>query len=369
MKTENFFDESSEQSKVKSAIVSKYFGTWSQIMIRTQDNNPQHTKRLAYIDLFAGPGRYKDGTKSTPLLVLEKAIQDEVLRQRLVTIFNDKDEDNTQSLQKEIGELSGIKTMRYKPVVQNNEIGTEIIKSFEKHKLVPTLFFIDPWGYKGLSLKLVDTAVKDWGCDCIFFFNYNRISMGLPNDKVEEHMNALFGKERADNLRLKLKPLSPDERELMIVEEICQAIQDMGREFVLPFGFKNESGARTKHYLIFVSKNFRGYEVMKNVMASESSDAHDGIASFHYSPASERQPLLFGLTHSIESLQDTLLAEFAGQALTMNEIYKRHNVGTPFVSKNYKIALANLQDAGLIQSDRKRKGSFGDNVNVTFPQR
>ena len=24
-------------------------------------------KKIAYIDLFAGPGRYKDGTKSTPL--------------------------------------------------------------------------------------------------------------------------------------------------------------------------------------------------------------------------------------------------------------------------------------------------------------
>lgn len=368
MKTEKFFDESSEQSKVKSAIVAKYFATWAQIMMATQDQYPQHGKKIAYLDLFAGPGRYEDGTQSTPLMILEKAIQDEKLRERLVTIFNDKDENNTRSLEKAIAELPGIESLRNPPVVQSSEVGLGMVKAFETYKLIPTLFFVDPWGYKGLSLKLVNTTVKDWGCDCIFFFNYNRINMGLPNALVDPHMDALFGEERAGSLRAKLNPLSPDERELMIVEEVCQAIKAMGRQFVLPFGFKNESGARTKHYLIFVSKNFRGYEVMKNVMASESSDAHDGIASFHYSPASERQPLLFGLTHSIESLQDTLLTGFAGQTLTMNEIYKRHNVGTPFVSKNYKIALANLQDAGLIQSDRKRKGSFGDNVTVTFPR-
>ena len=60
-------------------------------------------------------------------------------------------------------------------------------------KLVPTLLFVDPWGYKGLSLALINSVVQNWGCDCIFFFNYNRINPGVSNDTVREHMNALFG--------------------------------------------------------------------------------------------------------------------------------------------------------------------------------
>ena len=60
------------------------------------------SKTLTYIDLFAGPGRYKDGTKSTPLLVIEKAIADPKLRNRLVTMFNDVDENNSQTLISEI---------------------------------------------------------------------------------------------------------------------------------------------------------------------------------------------------------------------------------------------------------------------------
>ena len=31
---------------------------------------------------------------------------------------------------------------------------------FEKMSLVPTFFFIDPWGYKGLSLRLVNQSKK-----------------------------------------------------------------------------------------------------------------------------------------------------------------------------------------------------------------
>ena len=64
---------------------------------------------------------------------------------------------------------------------------------------------------------------------------------------------------------------------------------------VLPFGFTNERGTRTSHHLIFVSKHFKGYEIMKGVMASESSSSTQGVPSFRYNPADARFPLLFDL--------------------------------------------------------------------------
>jgi len=105
----------------------------------------------------------------------------------------------------------------------NQEIGTEIVKRFEEMRLVPTLFFVDPWGYKGLSLQLVNAVVKDWACECVLFFNYNRINAGLGNDAVREHMNALFG-EHADELRQELEGLDPSARELTIVERLSTAL-------------------------------------------------------------------------------------------------------------------------------------------------
>lgn len=193
MSTDQFFDEAREQSLVKTAIVSKYFWAWAKVIIPTAK---KLGGRIAYIDLFAGPGRYKDGTRSTPLLVLEQAIKDDDMRQMLVTIFNDADTSNTQSLENAIKALSNIGSLKHKPQIYAQEVGEEIVKMFEQMSLVPTLSFVDPWGYKGLSLRLVNSVLKDWGCDCIFFFNYNRISMGLPNKVVDQHMNALFGEQR-----------------------------------------------------------------------------------------------------------------------------------------------------------------------------
>lgn len=369
MANSSFFDEGREQSKVKTALISKYFDRWAQIMMATQDRYPQHGNIIAYADLFAGPGRYKDGTQSTPLVILEKALTDKKLRERLLTLFNDKDESNSHSLQNTINGLEDIETLSHRPLVMNSEVGTDMVKQFSSFETVPTLFFVDPWGYKELSLRLIDTVVKDWRCDCLFFFNYNRINMGMTNKFVEEHMNALFGTQRANILRQKLVSLSPDERENTLVEEICQAIKDIGggARYVLPFAFRNESGNRTSHHLIIVSKNFKGYEVMKEVMAQESSSQVDGVASFEYSPATVRQPLLFNLSRPLEDLEGLLLEQFVGKTLPMLSIYQEHNLGRRYIKKNYKDALGSLHDKGLISAPKRRKGSFGDAVEITFP--
>src|SRR5688572_20126900 len=68
-----FFDETTEQSQAKATIVSKYFWAWANVVIPTARSAGN---RIAYIDLFAGPGRYKDGTASTPILVLQQAAAD-----------------------------------------------------------------------------------------------------------------------------------------------------------------------------------------------------------------------------------------------------------------------------------------------------
>lgn len=115
---------------------------------------------------------------------------------------------------------------------------------------------------------------------------------------------------------------------------------------------------------------------MKGIMALESSEADQGVPSFQYSPASERFPLLFNMTTPLEDLEKELIHKFAGKTLTMHDIYMEHNVGRPFISRNYKRALGNLESAGKVKADpsaakrRIQKGerTFPDHVKVTFPK-
>src|SRR5947209_2116320 len=119
----DFFDESREQSQIKARIVSKYFWVWAKVVIPT---TKQHDNRIAYIDLFAGPGRYEDGTLSTPLLVLQQAIQDTDMREMLVTVFNDRDVDNVGKLRAATEALPRINTLKYQPQISNEVVGEQL---------------------------------------------------------------------------------------------------------------------------------------------------------------------------------------------------------------------------------------------------
>ena len=194
--------------------------------------------------------------------------------------------------------------------------------------------------------------------------------MGLNNPHFIENMKALFGGKRAEKLRKQLKKLSPKERELSIIEEFGIAINEMGFRYTLPFCFKDESGKKTSHYIIFISKNDKGYGIMKNTMAKYSSQSNQGVPTFEYCPATSRQPFLFSCNRPMDELSQMLLDEFEGQSLTRDDIFKRHNIGKPFIEKNYREVLIKMEEEGLIKADppisARKKGQFGPNVLVTF---
>ena len=365
MSIQGFFEESTEQSRIKAAIVAKYFWAWAKIVLRKQPG------RIAYVDLFSAPGRYKDSTNSTSLLVLERAVADPDMRERLVTIFNDSHQENVASLRAEIRRIPGIDLLKNCSTVEMGTVGENTVQELAKIHLVPTFLFADPWGYKGLSLELFGTFLKHWGCDCVFFFNYNRINPGLANEVVKEHMDALFGEVQAEWLRGTLAGLPPREREAAMVEALCEALGGLGAKYVLPFCFKNDSGARTSHHLVFATKHPLGYGIMKDIMANASSEQQQGVASFGYCPASAIHPLLFELNRPLDDLEEMLLREFGGRTLTKQEIYDQHNIGRPYTMKNYRSVLLRMEERGVIRTEppppKRRKNTLPDHVRITFP--
>ena len=99
-KPDPFFDVPHPASITKARIVAKYFVAWAGIMA------PQHDK-IAYLDLFSGPGAYADGTPSTPLRVMGRAAAKPLIASRLVSIFNDVNEDSAQKLKHALASGAG----------------------------------------------------------------------------------------------------------------------------------------------------------------------------------------------------------------------------------------------------------------------
>jgi len=221
-------------------------------------------------------------------------------------------------------------------------IGHDIIARIERIT-VPTLFFADPWGYAGVSLDLIETAIRHWGSDFLFFFNYNRINMNLGCEAMNEPINEFFSTSRAERLRTLVASLRPAQREEAILKEMQSAIKDLGAR-VGKFTYRSRSGARTTHHLICVSKHREGMALFKEISAKESTSFDGVVPTLEYDPsANPDQSTLFS---GLEPLEEDLLVTFAGRVLSPEEIYHDHHSGKPYILRNYRQALLHLKETG-----------------------
>jgi hypothetical protein len=189
----------------------------------------------------------------------------------------------------------------------------------------------------------------------------------------------IFGDERASQLRRDVADLSGREREVTVMRNLELALKAAGGEYPLLFAVKKGKSARTSHYIVFMSKNFRGYHIMKDIMARSSSGAQDWMPSLEFDAlrSSRFEFEQFDFAYRADELRQELLRDFAGRSLTMWEVYEQHSKGTPYLERNYKDVLRIMEENGEIVANPsaaerpKRHGirTFGPKVVVTFPSK
>ena len=298
------------------------------------------------MDLFAGQGAYDDGSLSTPLLILEAAARDHYMREHLITIFNEGDPDTAAKLEHNIVESLASKQLRHKPKVTCAKVEEDILHEIGGVPRCPTLLFADPWGYKGLSLSLLSQFLKGFGNDLIFFFNYKRINSAIVNSVLEEPIDAVFGKTRADKLRTDLVGLKGLAREGAILDAVETAFKELGARSPVRYRFVSEG--RSSHYLMFVSKHELGTDIMKSVMSAESPRDEEGVPTFQFNAEGDcGQQEMFPVS-PLEDLAEELARKFGGQILSgFTELYSRSN-HPRFGQAEHKKALRILERKGLL---------------------
>lgn len=320
-----------------------------------------------YVDLFCGPGQYWDGTPSTPLLILEHIVKTPALRDTVQMVLNDENADFIKILETHITEFPDVGSLRYKPILRNRAVGLDIIPRIKQID-VPSLFFADPWGYKGISIELIEGSLAHWGSDFLFFFNYNRINMNLGCEAMSEPINEFFSSERAQELRITLENLRPAQREDAILKAMHTAVKSLGAQ-VGKFTYRSDSGGRPTHHLLCVSKHRQGMALFKEISARESTRFDDDVPSLDHNPRTD--PAQTTLFSPLEQLEEDLLATYAGKVLTPQQIYHEHHNGKPYVLKNYRQALLHLEETGAVSIDppratRVRSEIFARDARVTF---
>ena len=196
--------------------------------------------------------------------------------------------------------------------------------------------------------------------------------MAVSNPVFTKNMKRLFGEELFNQLSEILDDEAPKpvEREKEVTEKICQRISLIDEEIISPlhYRFRDEYGTRTTHHLFFATKHPLGYAKMKEIMMNQSSEVQEGVGMMEFNKKTAYQPRLI-VDFSIQHLKAELLKKFAGKSLSVRDIYFQHNIGRPYIEKNYKEAIRQLETERMVSLNPaadKRKIRLGI---ITVPDR
>lgn len=359
----DFFENATNSSKVKISMVSQYFAMWSNVMKKKKE-------KIAFIDLFAGPGYYDDGTPSVPIRVMEHTISEPVKRKKVQALFNDGDPHNVELLKENLKRIEGYEQLEYEPIVENEVINADFKSKLEGVSFVPTLLYVDPYGYSGLTMDLVGEVLKDWGCDCIFFFNYNRFNAGIENPSLEKGaVQSIFGEDKTAKLKDEIMGKNPKERELHTLNFLREELKSRKGSYTLAFRFRQTKKEKTGHYLILTSKHPLAHKLFKDIAYRQATSYLQAYDAFEYNPKDHGQIKIWDIANP-EELANDLIKEFKGCQIKVKDVFMKHHMGTPYLITHYKNALLYLKKLEKVEpiedGKKRKKDSMADDLIVKF---
>lgn len=125
------------------------------------------------------------------------------------------------------------------------------------------------------------------------------------------------------------------------------------------------------HHLLFATKSFLGYDIMKKIMVSASSERIEGVGSFDYYPATGQESFLSLFNRPLDDLAGMLLGAYSGKTVQLSQLYEAHSINTPYILKNYQEILKRLENDGRVTvtrpSVRSPKHTLAPASLISFP--
>lgn len=384
---EDFFEIPTENSLAKIAIVERFFTKWASVMVRSKQNRAlEGDIRFAYIDLFCGPGVYVDGTPSTPIRILSAATKIDSPRlsrkflPHFAARFNDARPDRIEELERQISKHFSNGEFRPGQITTSSielRLGIEgIHNSIGK---VPTLSFIDPFGVKGMTKKLVGDLISTKGSDCILFINYKKFNRFISAAHYREHFEGFFGTDIYNKLRSQFSDSmqSVQSRESLIVQSVKEALRTVRARPVEPFKFFDEDGSRTSHFLFIATKHELGESYWKDAIKPKAYASQQGVSLFEFSSKpdiskSDKIQSNFDFQDGpLDVLKRRIEAALKdGKTKTIKELASLLTAGTRYQDRNVKDALLMLEAEGkiaIVRATNRRVGTpVGDSALVTW---
>lgn len=352
-----------DQTAAKHLILRKYLEGWFGVMGHSQP-------RIVYMDAFAGPGEYSDGTPGSPLLALDVLRQHKALSTgcEFVLLFNEMSKPRhdhlLECLQRDIDS---------KPLPNNVSIRLEnsdfISLSREvrdtldsaKSRLAPTFAFLDPFGYSGLTMEAVNRLFSWSHIDLLVYLDTNSLNRFGTSPTVFAQFESLFGTQDF----AAAPPAGASDRLQYFVDLYASQLKSVcGFTYTRTFQMRNSRGLPT-YNLVFGTRHPKGLQLMKEAMWKA---APDGSFSFDARTASQ---LMLPMDSQIPNrVREILRSEFAGKAKAVQELADFLLTDTDYLPTHLRDGLRLLEGDGAITvtrlSSRRRANTYPPDCTVQF---
>lgn len=352
-----------DQTAAKHLILRKYLEGWFGVMGHSQP-------RIVYMDAFAGPGEYSDGTPGSPLIALDVLRNHRVLGTKceFVMLFNEMSRPRHDHLLECLQ-----RAMRSDPLpinvtikVENtdfNDLSEKVREALDstRGRLAPTFAFLDPFGYSGLTMDAINRLFSGSHTDLLVYLDTNSLNRFGTSASVFEQFNALYG-----TTDFAAAPAAREPKRLQyFIDLYAQQLKSVcGFSYTRTFQMRNNRGQRT-YNLVFGTRHTQGLKLMKEAMWKAAPDG-----SFSFDARTANQPMLPIDLDIPRRVGDLLSAQFDGQTMTVKELEGFLLTDTDFLPAHLRHGLRLLERSEALTVTRssvpRRANTYPKDCVVTF---
>lgn len=364
-----------EHTRVKHILLEKYLAAWIPIL-------GKYNARVCYFDGFAGRGEYIDEKThnviqvGSPLIALRVADRLSEHFGKLICFFIEKDKDNFKNLKEVLErEKPSIRNWQKIEVIKENDEFANVANGFfeylvkEKSTLVPSFFFLDPFGFSGIPFSIIEKILFNPKTEVFFTFMVRDIARFIQLRELEDTFDSLFGTDKwkgvIDSSR------KPEIALINLYREQLHKVANV--KYSWPFRVYTSEKVQTLYYLLHATNHYKGHSIMKGIMFNQS--AQGNFAYLGPQDITARSQMKLFDVNSVGDLKEYLLNRFKGETTSYNEIQEK--VCTPwyseppYIEQHYRQALKELEKDEKIKIDRvtskTARGLCGADT-ISFPQ-
>lgn len=302
----------------KHAILRRYLQAWLPKLTA-------YHGRVAFVDGFAGPGRYAGGEPGSPLVALETVMQHshtDLRNKEIVFLFVEEDEGRHRHLAEEISKLHPPDNLKIQAVHSTFvETMGAVLESLGPGTMAPAFIMIDPFGVKGLPLATVKQLAAYPKTELLISFMYESVNRFLTIPEFTAHLDEMFA---VPDWR-KAQGMVGSARHRFLVDLYSSRLEAIGMQYTRTFEMRDEDN-RVEYDLVFATHSLDGLKAMKDAMWKM-----DPTGSYAFSDATDRDQLtLFESKPDFGQLRQLITDRFAGRTVSVDEVERFVIVETAF---------------------------------------